>query len=226
MTENFDNLCESLWANINKAKKRGKVSSKWKNDPKYRKQMKKQAAKISKEGIHDPVRPGILKRQTTGKLTCTKARALKAKQKNKGNNTAKAAQRYLNYHCEDTQQCPAATQNLKLNTQNRDATIKEFNYGPLNVAEPGDYWEKIAKYWKTTTEAAKKSLCGNCVAFDISPRMDECMPGETSDNDGRLGYCWMHHFKCHSARSCHTWAKGGPITEDEKSLDWQKRNSK
>ena len=49
------------------------------------------------------------------------------------------------------------------------------------------------------------------------------MPGETSDDDGRLGYCWMHHFKCHSARACHTWAKGGPITEDEKSYDWQKR---
>jgi hypothetical protein len=53
--------------------------------------------------------------------------------------------------------------------------------------------------------------------------MDECMPGETSDDDGRLGYCWMHHFKCHSARSCHTWAKGGPIKTDEKSYDWQER---
>ena len=84
MTPEFDKLYEGLWDNINKAKKRGKVSSKWKNDPKYRKQMKKQAAKISKEGIHDPVRPGILKRQTKGKLTCTKARALKSKQKNKG----------------------------------------------------------------------------------------------------------------------------------------------
>ena len=51
------------------------------------------------EGVHDPVRPGILKRQTKGKLTCSKARSLKSKQKNKGNNTAKAAQRYLNYHC-------------------------------------------------------------------------------------------------------------------------------
>jgi len=50
------------------------------------------------------------------------------------------------------------------------------------------------------------------------------MPGETSDEDGELGYCWMHHFKCHSARSCRTWAKGGPITEDEVSLDWQSRN--
>jgi hypothetical protein len=51
------------------------------------------------EDIHKPVRPGILKRQVSGKMTCSKARALKSKQKNKGNNTAKAAQRYLNYHC-------------------------------------------------------------------------------------------------------------------------------
>jgi len=51
------------------------------------------------EGIHDPVRPGILKQQIKGKVTCNKAKTLKAKQKNKGNNTAKAAQRFLNYHC-------------------------------------------------------------------------------------------------------------------------------
>ena len=49
------------------------------------------------------------------------------------------------------------------------------------------------------------------------------MPGVTSDEDGRLGYCWMHHFKCHSARSCRTWAKGGPITEDSVSQEWQER---
>lgn len=52
------------------------------------------------KSIHDPVRPGILKRQVKGKMTCSKARGLKSKQKNKGNNTAKAAQRYLNYHCQ------------------------------------------------------------------------------------------------------------------------------
>lgn len=50
------------------------------------------------ENIHDPVRPGILKRQIKGKVTCSKAKALKAQQKNKGNNTAKAAQRFINYH--------------------------------------------------------------------------------------------------------------------------------
>jgi hypothetical protein len=94
----------------------------------------------------------------------------------------------------------------------------------LNFDEPGDYWEKIADKWDTTEEAAKKSLCGNCVAFDISPRMKECMPGEVSEGEGELGYCWMHHFKCHSLRTCDTWAKGGPITDDLISIGWQEKN--
>jgi hypothetical protein len=50
------------------------------------------------KSIHDPVRPGILKRQIKGKITCSKAKTLKSKQKNKNNNTAKACQRFLNYH--------------------------------------------------------------------------------------------------------------------------------
>lgn len=120
--------------------------------------------------------------------------------------------------------CPLATKDVELNTTNRDFTQDKYNYGPLNVDEPGDYWEGIADEWDTTVEAAKASNCSNCVAFDISPRMDDCMPGPVSDEDGRLGYCWMHHFKCHSARTCHTWAKGGPIDQDEVSLDWGERN--
>lgn len=117
--------------------------------------------------------------------------------------------------------CPVATQDLEVNTVNRDRTIKQFNYGPLNVDVPGDYWKDIAQYWNTTEEAAKASVCGNCVAFDISERIKECMPGDTFDEDGELGYCWMHHFKCHSARSCHTWAKGGPIEKESESAEWQ-----
>ena len=119
--------------------------------------------------------------------------------------------------------CPPATQDVAINTKNRNATIKNFGYGPLNVDEPGDFWEKIAKQWETSVDAAKKSKCGNCVAFDRSPRMKDCMPGETSDGEGVLGYCWMHHFKCHSARTCDTWAKGGPITTDKVSEGWQER---
>ena len=123
--------------------------------------------------------------------------------------------------------CPPETQDLKLNTEHRDAAIKakHIQYGPLNLSDK-EYWQRLAKHWKTTPDVAQKSKCGNCAAFDISPRMDTCMPGETSDNDGRLGYCWMHKFKCHSARTCYTWAKGGPIKEDKVSEDWEKRNKK
>lgn len=122
--------------------------------------------------------------------------------------------------------CPPATQNVVMNTQNRDAAIQqpEVQYGPLNVDVPGDFWQQLADHWGTTEEAAKQSMCANCAAFDISERMKGCMPGETSDEDGELGYCWMHHFKCHSARSCRTWAAGGPITDDQVSQDWQQRS--
>ena len=122
--------------------------------------------------------------------------------------------------------CPAVTQNLELNTKNRNSAIKAdyIKYGPLNLADE-DYWVKAAEHWNTTPEVAKESKCGNCVAFDISPRMLDCMPGSVQD-DGQLGMCWMHNFKCHSARTCYTWAAGGPITEDSVSYDWQERSAK
>ena len=60
-------------------------------------------------------------------------------------------------------ECPAPTQNVGLNTANRDRAIQAdfIKYGPLNVEEPGDYWMQIAKKWDTSVEAAKKSRCGN-----------------------------------------------------------------
>ena len=119
--------------------------------------------------------------------------------------------------------CPKPTQDLKLNTKNRNAAIEaeHIQYGPLNLSDE-EYWVKAAEHWNTKPEVAKKSNCSNCVAFDISPRMKECMPGSVQE-DGQLGYCWMHHFKCHSARACRTWAKGGPIKEDSKSDEWQSK---
>lgn len=125
--------------------------------------------------------------------------------------------------------CPPSTQDLELNTKNRDAAIKaeHIQYGPLNLSDEG-YWVRAAEHWNTKPEVAKKSKCSNCVAFDISPRMLECMPGPTSepieDEEGYLGYCHMHHFKCHSARTCLTWAAGGPIKEDKISIEWQEKN--
>ena len=122
--------------------------------------------------------------------------------------------------------CPKPTQDLELNTKNRNAAIQaeHIQYGPLNL-EDEQYWDRAAAHWKTTPDVAKESKCSNCVAFDISPRMKECMPGSVQE-DGQLGYCWMHHFKCHSARTCFTWAAGGPISEDETSHEWQDKGEK
>lgn len=54
---------------------------------------------IAREGVHDPVKPGIVK-QRLGSLSCSKVRAAKGKLKDKGTHYAKALQRYLNYHCQ------------------------------------------------------------------------------------------------------------------------------
>jgi hypothetical protein len=120
--------------------------------------------------------------------------------------------------------CPLATQDLKVNTENRNAAIKaeHIEYGPLNLSDEG-YWEHLADHWNTTVKVAKNSTCSNCAAFDISPKMEACMPGKLEDSEGRLGYCWMHHFKCHSARTCYTWAAGGPIKTNETSDSWSKK---
>ena len=117
------------------------------------------------------------------------------------------------------QTCPMATRDLKLNTKNRNAAIQSehIRYGPLNL-EDEKYWEDAAEHWNTTPEVAKKSNCSNCIAFDISPRMKDCMPLE-----GDLGYCWMHNFKCHKDRTCYTWAAGGPITDDKTSNQNQEK---
>ena len=126
--------------------------------------------------------------------------------------------------------CPIATYDLMVNTENRNDAIHndKIQYGPLNLSDQS-YWVRLARHWRTTPEVAKNSNCGNCVAFDISPRMLDCIkagPVSVEDGDqgaGKLGYCWMHHFKCHSARSCYTWAAGGPITKDKVSEKWQKK---
>ncbi len=124
--------------------------------------------------------------------------------------------------------CPRATQDLALNTRHRQLAIYRYDYGPLNPQKPSlKFWRKLAGRWnkKVTPkdiEEAKSARCGNCVAFDISPRMERCMPGPVS-TAGKLGYCWMHEFKCASLRTCATWAGGGPITDDGVSYDWQRR---
>lgn len=64
------------------------------------KEIIKQSLEEEKKNIHEPVKPGILKKRL-GNLTCTKVRQYRQGLKDKGTHHAKAAQRYLNYHCQD-----------------------------------------------------------------------------------------------------------------------------
>lgn len=121
--------------------------------------------------------------------------------------------------------CPAPTQDLALNTKNRNAAIHapHVRYGPINLGDTA-YWQMVANEWQTTPAVAKQSRCGNCAAFDLSPRMKACMPGAVQ-KEGTLGYCWLHSFKCHSSRTCLTWIAGGPITTNEISSSWEAKES-
>jgi hypothetical protein len=64
------------------------------------KEIIRQSLEEEKKNIHEPVKPGILKKRL-GDLSCTKVRQYRQGLKDKGTHHAKAAQRYLNYHCKD-----------------------------------------------------------------------------------------------------------------------------
>ena len=53
--------------------------------------------------------------------------------------------------------CPAPTQDLELNTKNRNSAIKAeyIQYGPLNLADK-EYWDRAAEHWNTKPEIAKQ----------------------------------------------------------------------
>lgn len=122
--------------------------------------------------------------------------------------------------------CPPATQDLKLNLENRQTAIDDVGYGPLNPNEPNEeFWQKKADRWSVTIEDAKKSLCGNCAVFIITTEMRNCIAkgieaggsGEKSAWDAidaaELGYCEALDFKCAASRTCDAWVVGGPITD-------------
>jgi hypothetical protein len=129
--------------------------------------------------------------------------------------------------------CPEATQNIAVNTRNRQIAIDRYDYGPLNPAQPSlSFWRRLAARWSkgepTAAEIreAQSARCGNCGVFDVSPGMQRCMPPiNLADDYDRaaleskavLGYCWAHHFKCASTRTCATWITGGPIRDDARS---------
>lgn len=120
------------------------------------------------------------------------------------------------------EECPPATQDIKLNIENRQTAIDQANYGPLNPNEPNeDYWKAKAEQFKGDVEEAKKALCGNCAFFYRTPEILKCIAeglGQEVDpyeaiEAGDIGYCEAFDFKCAASRTCSAWVVGGPITE-------------
>lgn len=122
--------------------------------------------------------------------------------------------------------CPPATQDIVINTKNRNKAINSLAYGPLNPDRPNvDFWEEKGKLWQTTADEAKTSRCANCAMFIKTPEMLECISegiGSTKTEDswdiidaGDLGYCEALDFKCAAGRTCDAWVAGGPVTGKE-----------
>ena len=116
--------------------------------------------------------------------------------------------------------CPPATQDINLNLENRQYAIDNAMYGPLDIKNPGDYWDKIAAKWNVPVEEAKGEICGNCAAFNITKNMLECISEGIGGEDawdvieaGDLGYCEFFKFKCNANRSCSAHVDGGPIKD-------------
>ena len=120
--------------------------------------------------------------------------------------------------------CPKATTDIEENIKNRNWTIDNFGYGPLNpdYPDPG-FWEKKADMWNTDVETAQTARCCNCAAFDRSDKILDCILegiNEKQAADPRnvqdlatLGYCQLFKFKCAAARTCDAWLHGGPIID-------------
>lgn len=114
--------------------------------------------------------------------------------------------------------CPPATQDIKLNLANRQKAIDIANYGPANPGiEDKEYWKKKADQFKSTPEIAKTMRCKNCAAFIVSDKMINCIElGVAAEMDelkiaedivetANLGYCELFDFKCAGERTCDAW---------------------
>lgn len=114
----------------------------------------------------------------------------------------------------------AALTDLDINTLNRNHTIKEYRYGPLNPDDKKGtekFWKDKAEMWDTTVQHAKTSRCSNCIAFNQKPDILKKMAdgigkeGRTIVKEANLGFCEFFWFKCAGDRTCDAWVAGGPL---------------
>jgi hypothetical protein len=130
----------------------------------------------------------------------------------------------------DGSNCPMPTQDITLNLKNRAKAITSAAYGPENPKLPNSaFWQKKSDQWDVSIEDSKKSLCGNCSAFNVSDKIKQCIAqgiGMEADPWGTikladLGYCEIFDFKCAASRTCDAWVVGGPNTGEDDGQDDQ-----
>jgi len=132
---------------------------------------------------------------------------------------------------EEVVKCPTPTQDVVLNLKNRAKAITSAKYGPENPKLPNEaFWRNKADTWDVSIEYSKKSLCGNCAAFNVQDSIKNCIAkgiGNEADPWGTirladLGYCEIFDFKCAASRTCDAWVTGGPndgSDDSEESMD-------
>lgn len=118
--------------------------------------------------------------------------------------------------------CPAATQDISINIQNRQVAIDKARYGPMLPNLPSDkFWQAKADIFNVPVEEAKMARCKNCAAFIQTPEIIDCITKGLGDEQGsyapeiidtaNLGYCEIFDFKCAGDRTCDAWVTNGPI---------------
>ena len=128
------------------------------------------------------------------------------------------------------QACPRATQDVELNTNNRQVAIDRYGYGPMNPNQPNpEFWAEKANIWNITAQEAMSARCGNCGVFVRTPEMLDCIAkglgrdpevGKIID-ESELGYCEMHDFKCAAPRTCNTWVVGESEEEESEEKEYE-----
>ena len=137
-------------------------------------------------------------------------------------------QRYIRLVEAANRGCPVATYDIDVNLKNRQKAIDNYEYGPANPDEPGNYWKQAARRWNIAEKTAKTMRCSNCAAFDVSDKMWQCIEdgikGDERAADAMatihkadLGFCNFLHFKCAGSRSCSAFVTGGAIDNKDRT---------
>lgn len=90
----------------------------------------------------------------------------------------------------------------------KDDELNKTNKGEAAIDQDVAYMHPDAAV-KIVEFAQAGRLCGNCMAFDVSPEAQAC----GVDVESGYGYCTGYDFMCHEDKTCLSHGEGGPKTK-------------